>query len=53
MQTVLDVLTEQRNAAMNQAAQSEACLRVAMAEIERLTAKVAALKPAEQENPHG
>lgn len=37
IQSIVDVLSEQRNAAMNAAAQAEAGLRTAIGENERLT----------------
>ena len=39
-QTLVDVLIEQRNNALNAAAQAEAALRVALEEIKKLSAQV-------------
>lgn len=39
-QALLDAVTNQRNAAMNQLAQAQASLRVAMGEVERLAVEL-------------
>ena len=48
-QALLDALSNQRNAALNELAQVQAALNTAMAEIGRLTEEVAKLKDARPE----
>lgn len=48
-EAVLDVLTAQRNTALNELAKAQAALNTAMAEIGRLTEEVAKLKDARPE----
>lgn len=49
-QALLDAVIEQRNAAMNQLAQTGASLRIALGEVERLSAELAKARKTEAAN---